>query len=202
MPGLSPDLCTAFEAATLLRGGRRSFANFVIPDLIRDPRRQCSYGSRIESGMTMRRNPPCRAAMGRGTVREANGGGVLRRVCQSPSVSASRCHLPMAAPQGGSTARIGRIPTFCPSPQNKRPALHPKGGPLSSTSQQTHPFSGGATVIRTRSPELPGKPVNIASTRLGTIVCRLLSRDCASACPSNSRDPSAARLICKFSPLV
>lgn len=26
----------------------------------------------------------------------------------------------------------------------------------------------GATVMRTVSPELPGKPVNIASTRLGT----------------------------------
>src|SRR3546814_15064184 len=38
--------------------------------------------------------------MGRGTAREAGGGGA-GALHHSPSVSASRCHLPMASPQGG-----------------------------------------------------------------------------------------------------
>src|SRR3546814_5246738 len=71
---------------------------------------------------------------------------------------------------------------------NKRPATRFEGGPFGFDGGGSgQPFSGGATVIRTRSPELPGKPVNIACTRFGTIAVRSLSRDCACARPSNKR---------------
>src|SRR3546814_986532 len=46
-------------------------------------------------------NPPCGEAVGRGTAPVGRGGGAATsRHC--PSVSASRCHLPIAARQGGS----------------------------------------------------------------------------------------------------
>jgi transporter family-2 protein len=73
-----------------------------------------------------------------------------------------------------------------------------KGGPAAGTS----PFicgpdqrrsRSGATVMRTVSPELPGKPVNIASTRFGTSTGRSSERDRAWASPSNSDWPSAVR---------
>mgnify|MGYP000846760686 CR=1 FL=1 len=72
------------------------------------------------------------------------------------------------------------------SPRMKKPAFGAKAG-FCKNAFGAYFFSGGATVMRTRSPELPGKLVNIASTRLGTICVRSLSRDCACAWPSNSR---------------
>src|SRR3546814_18752993 len=46
-------------------------------------------------------NPPCGEAVGRGTAPVGRGGGAATsRHC--PSVSASRCHLPLASRQGGS----------------------------------------------------------------------------------------------------
>src|SRR3546814_18718425 len=46
-------------------------------------------------------NPPCGEAVGRGTAPAGRGGGAATsRHC--PSVRAPRCHLPLAARQGGS----------------------------------------------------------------------------------------------------
>src|SRR3546814_1580735 len=57
-------------------------------------------GGRSEDGWRLPSHPPCREAMGRGTVAAGDGGGAATSR-HSPSVSASRCHLPTASPQGG-----------------------------------------------------------------------------------------------------
>src|SRR3546814_9546057 len=53
-------------------------------------------------------DPPCGEAVGRGTAREASGGGAATSR-HSPSVSASRCHLPIASQQGGSLYPYRRL---------------------------------------------------------------------------------------------
>lgn len=58
------------------------------------------------------------------------------------------------------------------------------------------------TVILIVSPDLPGKPVNIASTRFGTSFCRLSVRERALAFPSNSDALSALRRILRSSSLT
>ncbi|PZT88857.1 MAG: hypothetical protein DI637_07395 [Citromicrobium sp.] len=62
--------------------------------------------------------------------------------------------------------------------------------------------SSGRTEMRTVSPELPGKSVNIASTRLGTRYCSRFEVDSACALPSNRRSPFDARSIFMSIPLV
>src|SRR3546814_5753965 len=57
-------------------------------------------GGRSEDGWRLPSDPPCREAMGRGTVAAGDGGGAATSR-HSPSVSASRCHLPIASRQGG-----------------------------------------------------------------------------------------------------
>src|SRR3546814_14886730 len=57
-------------------------------------------GGRSEDGWRLPSDPPCREAMGRGTVAAGDGGGAATSR-HSPSVSASRCHLPIATRQGG-----------------------------------------------------------------------------------------------------
>ncbi len=52
--------------------------------------------------------------------------------------------------------------------------------------------SSGAMEMRSVSPELPGKSVNIASTSLGTRCCSRSDVETASALPSNRRSPVTA----------
>src|SRR3546814_17965670 len=57
-------------------------------------------------------NPPCGEAVGRGTAPVGRGGGAApSRHC--PSVSASRCHLPIASRQGGASRPQSVV--CCPS---------------------------------------------------------------------------------------
>src|SRR3546814_1420094 len=58
------------------------------------PSRSAEDGGRLPSA------PPFRETMGRGTVAAGDGGGAATSR-HSPSVSASRCHLPIASRQGG-----------------------------------------------------------------------------------------------------
>ncbi len=74
-------------------------------------------------------------------------------------------------------------------------------GGASQLGRLNHFFSG-ATVMRTVSPEFPGKFVNIDSTRLGTRYWRWFEVETASALPSNRRWLSAARSIFRVMPLV
>src|SRR3546814_6722130 len=57
--------------------------------------------------VSCRKKSSCGEAVGRGTVAVGDGGGAATSR-HRPFVNALRCHLPMASPQGGFQAEIGR----------------------------------------------------------------------------------------------
>jgi len=94
--------------------------------------------------------------MGRGTAAEGGGGGVIPPWLNAPPSALRAATSPFALRENGEDKGKGG------------PIARPASSVIANLENQSLRRFSGATVMRTVSPELPGKPVNIASTRLGT----------------------------------
>ncbi len=102
----------------------------------------------------------------------------------------------------------GLSPRWLPGPRLSPGNTKMKGGSFRPASSFLKPETSALRGLFRRDGDphrfarIAGKSVNIASTRFGTRYCSRFEVETASALPSNSRAPSAARSILRSIPLV